>query len=119
MNEQLAPNLKGHRVLKIVHIVAAVVTLAYLALGIFGMITMWGLQPNIVGQITLIIALSFTTLGLYWTLSWFSCWFLGWFEIGMIQAGIWKDIRNEIASVVSFLVGLSCVTSAITWILER
>jgi hypothetical protein len=115
----MAPNQKGHRILKVLHWLFAVVTVVYLAMGIYGVITMWNMQPNLVGCMTLVVALIFTTLGLFWILSWLASWTLGWFECGTIQAGIWKDIRNEIASVVSFLVGVSCITGAITWILER
>ena len=118
MNE-LAPNQKGERILLALHIVIAIVVLAYMAFGIVGICAMWSIQPNVFGKITTGIAFAFTTLGLYYILSWIASWTLGWFQCGMIQSARWRDIRDRIAEIIALLVGLSCFTSAITWLIER
>lgn len=119
MNAQLEPNLRGHKILKVLHAIILIITVAYLAAGVVGVAALWHLQPNVVGNVTSIIALCFTALGLYWLFSWFASWTIGWFECGMIQSGVWRDTRNCIASAIAFLVGLSCITSAATWLIER
>lgn len=116
---KILPNQKGHRILKVLHWIFALITVSYLAMGIYGVITMWGLQPNFMGGVTLVVALIFTTLGLFWLLSWLASWTLGWFECGILQAGIWRDIRDALSEIIAFLVGISCFTGSITWILER
>ena len=116
---KILPNQKGHKILKGLHIVFTVLALAYLAIGVFGLVSLWGLQPNFMGCVTLVVALVFTTLGLFWILSWLASWTLGWFECGILQAGIWRDIRDALSEIIAFLVGISCFTGAITWILER
>jgi len=119
MKTELAPNQKGERILLAIHIVIALVVLAYLSFGIIGICALWSIQPNVFGKITTIVAFAFTTLGLYYILSWIASWTLGWFQCGMIQSARWRDIRNGVAEVISLLVGLSCFTSAITWLIER
>ena len=115
----LAPNQKGERILRALHIVIALVVLAYTVMGSFGICALWSIQPNVFGKITTVVAFAFTTLGLYYILSWIASWSLGWFQCGMIQAARWRDIRDGIAEIISLLVGLSCFTSAITWLIER
>lgn len=119
MNATLAPNIVGHRILKVLHWIFAIITICYLVMGVCGLAVILPLQPNIFGCITSIIALLDLTLGLYWLMSWLACWILGWFSIGVIQAAVWRNIRIEVASVISFLVGISCITGAVTWIIER
>jgi hypothetical protein len=119
MKTELAPNQKGERILRALHIVIALVVLAYTAMGIFGICAMWSIQPNVFGKITAVVAFAFTTLGLYYILSWIASWTLGWFPAGMIQSGVWRNIRDAVAEAIALLVGVSCITSAITWIIER
>lgn len=116
---KILPNQKGERILRAIHIVIALVVLVYTVMGIFGVYTLWSLQPNVFGKATTCIALAFTTLGLYYILSWIASWILGWFQCGMLQSARWRDIRGGIAEIIALLVGLSCFTSAITWFIER
>lgn len=112
-------NQKGEKILIALHVLIAVVLVAYVAMGVFGLYMLWDIQPTVMSRVTMILALAYTTLGLGFILSGAASWLMGWFDCGTIQNARWRDLRSFISGIIAALVGISCVTSAIAWVLEQ